>query len=391
MGQMSNPLLPHYDVIIIGAGSVGVPAALNLARNRVKTLVIDQYPSVGQGSNKRAIGGIRATHSDPAKISLSQRSIDIFSTWKDLYGDDIEWVQGGYCFVAYTDKEENSFKNLLVSQHKFGLNINWLDKKELLQVVPDLNPDGLLGGTFSPEDGNASPLLALHAFYQRAVKDGAEFHFQEQVKEIKTAAGKIQGVSTDQGDYSAEVVINAAGGWAEEIDELVGIKLPVRPDSHEAAITEPVQRFLNPMIVDVRPEPGSANYYFYQHTTGQIIFCITPSPSIWGFDTRETSKFLPMVSKRMIEVMPRLKNIRVRRTWRGAYPMTPDGFPIIGWSKSVDGYLLATGMCGQGFMLGPGLGELLERLVCDHLTEKDKEILPYVSPYREFAGQEQLK
>jgi len=391
MGPVNNPHLPHYDVIIIGAGSIGVPAALNLARSKVKTLVIDRFPSVGQGSNKRAIGGIRATHSDPAKISLSKRSIEIFSTWRDTFGDDIEWVQGGYCFVAYTEKEEKSFKSLLISQHQFGLNIDWLDKKNLLQVVPDLNPDGLVGGTFSPEDGNASPLLALHAFYEQALKEGAEFHFNEKIKEINPSAGKIRGVSTDRGKYSADVVINAAGGWAEEIDELVGIRLPVRPDSHEAAITEPVERFLKPMIVDVRPEPGSANYYFYQHMTGQIIFCITPSPSLLGLDTRETSRFLPMVSKRMIEVMPRLKYIRVRRTWRGTYPMTPDGFPIIGWSKAVEGYLLATGMCGQGFMLGPGVGELLERLVRNHLTEKDAEILSYVSPYRDFVGQEQLK
>jgi sarcosine oxidase subunit beta len=248
-----------------------------------------------------------------------------------------------------------------------------------------------LGGTFSPEDGNASPLLSLHAFYNRAITNGAEFHFKEAVKEIIIKSGRIQGVSTDQGEYTADIVINAAGGWAEEIDELVGVKLPVRPDSHEAAITEPVERFLNPMIVDVRPEPGSANYYFYQHTTGQIVFCITPNPNIWGFDTRETSQFLPMVSRRMVDLIPRLKNIRVRRTWRGLYPMTPDGLPIIGLSKSIEGYLLATGMCGQGFMLGPGVGELLERLVTNHLTGKDNEILTYVSPYREFAGQEQLK
>ena len=111
---------------------------------------------------------------------------------------------------------------------------------------------------------------------------------------------------------------------------MAGIDLPVKPDSHEAAITEPVARFLGPMIVDIRPAVGSTNYYFYQHITGQIIFCITPSPNAWGDDINETSSFLPMVSRRMIEIMPRLKNIRVRRTWRGLYPMTPDGFPIIG-------------------------------------------------------------
>jgi len=72
----------------------------------------------------------------------------------------------------------------------------------------------------------------------------------------------------------------------------------------------------------------------------------------------------------MIEIMPRLKNIRVRRTWRGLYPMTPDGFPIIGWSQEVNGFLQAAGMCGQGFMLGPGVAELLARMVTNELTEK---------------------
>lgn len=85
----------NYDVIIIGAGSIGTPAAFYLSRSGFSTLVIDSEPSVGQGSNKRAIGGIRATHSDPAKIALGLRSIDIFSTWKESFGDEIEWVKGG--------------------------------------------------------------------------------------------------------------------------------------------------------------------------------------------------------------------------------------------------------------------------------------------------------
>ncbi len=144
------------------------------------------------------------------------------------------------------------------------------------------------------------------------------------------------------------------------------------------------------MIVDIRPAPGSSNFYFYQHYTGQIVFCITPSPSIWGFDQRETSAFLPMVARRMVEVMPRLKNIRVRRTWRGLYPMTPDGNPIIGWAAP-EGLLLAVGMCGQGFMLGPGVGELLTRMVLKKNTPDDEEILKILSPERRFAGMEMLK
>jgi len=380
-----------YEVIIIGAGSVGTPTALFLAEAGFKVLVIDRNPSSGQGSNKRAIGGLRATHSDPAKIRLSLRSLDIISSWKEKYGDDLEWYKGGYCFVAYREEEEKTLQEVLPLQKSLGLNIDWLEAQELRRLLPDLNPRGLRGGTLSPDDGHASPLLANEAFYRRARAAGAEFKFKENVTNLVIESGKIKGVVTDQDRYGAEVVINAAGAWAAEVARMAGVEIPVTPDSHEAAVTEPVQRFFHPMIVDLRPADGSANYYFYQHATGQVIFCITPSPSLWGFDVRETSQFLPMVSKRMIDLMPRLKNIRVRRTWRGLYPMTPDGFPIVGWTREVEGFLLAAGMCGQGFMLGPGLAELLTRIVAGQPQPADEEILSYLSPYRSFVSEEKLK
>lgn len=388
MGDNKNN---YFDVIIIGSGSIGAPTALFLAQEGIKTLVIDKFPSVGQGSAKRAIGGIRATHSDPAKVRLCLRSIELFSQWQELYGDDIDWYKGGYTFVAYREEEEKTLKALIHKQKSLGLNINWLDKNDFLEVVPDINPQNLLGGTYSPDDGSASPLLATHSFYRQAVSRGAEFHFDEKLCEIITKNGKFKGIVTNKDKYFADVIINAAGPWASEVAAMAGIDIPVKPDSHEAAITESVARFLNPMVVDIRPRPGSSNFYFYQHTTGQIIFCITPKPNIWGFDTEDTSEFLPMVAKRMIEVMPRLQNIRVRRTWRGLYPMTPDGFPIVGWDANISGFLNATGTCGQGFMLGPGLGELLVRFVKGQLTKEDLEILDYIKPDRSYSGQELLE
>ena len=383
--------MTNFDVILIGAGSLGTPAAYYLAKSGLKVLVLESVPSVGQGSNKRAIGGIRATHSDPAKIRLCMRSIEIFSRFKETFGDEIEWDPCGYSFVAYTPREEKILKELLTIQKTYGLVNDWYDHDDLLKIVPDLTREGLIGGTFSPGDGSASPLLSNHAYYTHAREVGAEFRFNEPVTSLTVKNGRIESVETCCGSYSAGVVVNTAGANAAEIGQLAGIEVPVRPDSHEAAITEPVARFLGPMIVDIRPAVGSSNYYFYQHLTGQIIFCITPSPNIWGTDVNETSSFLPMVAKRMIEIMPRLKNIRVRRTWRGLYPMTPDGFPILGWSPQVSNLLLGVGLCGQGFMLGPAMGELVARLVNHDLLPEDAETLRYLSPERKFEGQELLK
>ncbi|MBW1720664.1 MAG: FAD-binding oxidoreductase [Deltaproteobacteria bacterium] len=383
--------MSNWDVIIVGAGSIGVPASMALGEMGVKTLVLDKHPSPGQGENKHAIGGARATHSDPAKILTCLRSLEIFSTWEDRYGDFIEWLQGGYTFPVYRQKEEDLLKGILPIQKQYGLHIDWVGPDRIREIVPGIVTEGLRGGTYSPEDGSVSPLLALNAFYRRALALGVRFVFKEKVREILAEKGKVVGVATEKATYRAPVVLDAAGPYSRDLCRTVGVDMPVVPDSHEGAITEPVEPFFRCMVVDLRPAPGTKNYYFYQNSRGQVIFCITPDPPIVGTDKRETSTFLPQVSARMVKLLPRLKNLRVRRVWRGLYPMSPDGSPLVGWNREVEGLLHATGMCGQGFMLGPGLGEVLARMITGSTNDKDRIILEGFDPYREFKGAEALK
>jgi sarcosine oxidase subunit beta len=381
----------NFDAIIIGAGSVGVPTVFFLAKAGLKVLVLDNKPSLGQASNKAAIGGIRATHSDPSKAWLCQRSLQIFSTWKEEYGDEIEWKKGGYVYAVYRKEDESSLKALLVKQKSWKMNIDWLDATALLDVIPDLNPVDLLGGTFSPDDGHASPLLSLFAFYKHALAHNAKFHFNEAVTGFTKQNGKITGVQTTNGQYSSNIIINAAGAWAGELGKLAGVSIPINPESHEAGITEPIRTFMDPMIVDIRPMGITSNFYFYQHATGQILFCYSPEPPIQGFDTRVTSDFLPTAAQRLLALIPRLQNIRVRRTWRGLYPMTPDGSPFLGSVADTPGMILATGMCGQGFMLGPGVGELLAASIIGSADKAQKEILQNLSLSRSISQIEMLK
>lgn len=379
------------DVIIVGAGSVGTPTAVALGELGIKTRVIDMHPSPGQGENKHAIGGIRATHSAPAKILTCRRSLEIFAGWEKQYGDNIEWLKGGYVFPVYRKSDETLLKNLLPVQHQFGLNIDYLGSEEIQELIPGINPKRLRGGTFSPDDGSISPLLAVNAFYRRAAELGVRFHFKERVRKIRLKQDRVIGVETEQSEYSAATVVDAAGPFSAALSQTAGIDLPVVPDSHEAAVTEPVQPFFKCMVVDIRPGPGSKNFYFYQNLHGQVIFCITPDPPIIGTDKGETSIFLPQVSTRIVHLLPRLQNLRVRRTWRGLYPMTPDGAPLVGWNRRIRGLLHATGMCGQGLMLGPGTGEVLARMIANQSTADDQMILETFSPYRKFKGQEALK
>lgn len=382
------------DILILGAGSVGVPLSYYCAKKGLSVTVLEKNASWGRGQNRAAIGGIRATHSDPAKIAICKESIDIVRKLQEEQGIDVEWKAGGYLFVAYDAEREKAFKDLLVVQHKAGLNIDWISPQRVNELSPGINMEGLRGGTYSPEDGFASPLMTGTAFFKLAKDAGVSFHFSETVTGLTKNGNRITEVITDKDRYSAKLVVNAAGGDATELASLADLEIPVHPDCHEAGVTDPVERFMTPMLVDIRPDDKSGNYYFYQAETGQVVFCITPKPQIWGKDTDNTSGFLPHVLRRMVKLYPRLANLKVRRTWRGLYPMTPDGLPIVGYSHNLENFLLLVGMCGQGFMIGPGLGKIMAEVITDSRKPEQTayaHIFDELSLYRKFEGMEMLK
>lgn len=168
---------------------------------------------------------------------------------------------------------------------------------------------------------------------------------------------------------------------------MLGIPIPVTPDSHEAGITAPVQHFIKPLVVDLRPGPEgrTANFYFGQNHEGQIIFCYTPRELFVGTDRESLSEFLPILAARMISLVPRLRHLLVRRVWRGCYPMTPDGIPIVSNVEGIEGLTLAVGMCGQGFMLGIGVGQEVASLAVDRRYLLPPEASETLCHHRNFG------
>ncbi len=379
-------MVESYDAIVVGSGSVGTPSAFNLAQRGLKVLVIERRHAVGQGDNKAAIGGIRATHSDPAKIVLCSRSLAQMSTWKETYGQDVGWKSGGYVFPVYDEPLEQTLKGLFGIQHKYDLKIDWIDAQAMGEIVPGIEPNGLRGGTYSPNDGQLSPLKVPVAFQRQAEQRGCVFHFGEQVTGYEIKSGRIQGIKTDKNTYATGRVVIASGSDAAEDGRALGVDIPVQPDSHEAGITAPVERFLAPLVVDMRPGPEgkTANFYFGQNDEGQIIFCYTPKELFIGNNRESLSEFLPILAARMISLIPRMRHLLVRRVWRGCYPMTPDGVPIVDNVPELEGLTLAVGMCGQGFMLGPGVGQEVAALVVDGKSSLPEEAHHRIRYGRDF-------
>lgn len=372
------------DVVIIGAGIIGAATGYYLAKRGCKVIVLEKrFPCFG--STGRCIGGIRAQFSHDLTIRIMLKSIAMFQKLDQELRDDIEWYAGGYLFLAFDEQRKKSFLQAIEIQRKYGLNVTFVSPDECCRIVPGLNPEGLIGGAWCPTDGQANPFKVTYGYLNGIKRFGGKLLVNTEAVKINTERDRVVSVVTDNGEkISTPTVLNAAGPWVKEVGALVGVQIPVYPDRHEALVTEAVERCLEPMLVDYRPD----GCYFIQHYgTGHFIGCYTPVPIVPGDRVDASDEFITEMPRRMVRLLPKLGEVKVLRHWAGSYEMSPDGNPICG-KTPVDGFYVAGGMSGHGFMFGPAIGELMAELI---ITGKSSIDISEFSLEREWTKAEAMK
>ncbi|MEO0068563.1 MAG: FAD-binding oxidoreductase [candidate division WOR-3 bacterium] len=372
------------DAIVIGGGIIGAATGYYLAKQGLKVILLERnFPCAG--STGRCIGGIRAQFTHDLTIRVMLKSIKMFMELDSELGEDIEWYAGGYLFLAFDEERKKSFLQAIEIQRRYGLKVDFISPDECARIVPGLNQEGLLGGAWCPTDGQANPFKVTYGYLKGMERLGSKVITNSEVKRINIQGDKVVSVVTQTGDeFYAPVVLNAAGPWAEGVAQLAGVFLPVKPDRHEALVTEAVERCLEPMLVDYR----SDGCYFVQHyKTGHFIGCYTPVPIVPGDRIDASDEFITEMPRRMVRLLPKLASVKVLRQWAGSYEMSPDGNPICGRTP-VQGFYVAAGMSGHGFMFGPALGYLMAELIT---TGKSSIDISEFRLDRSFAKAEAMK
>lgn len=349
-----------YDIIIIGGGIIGSATGYFLSREGLKVLLLERG-FLSSGSTGRCITGIRQQFSTSTTIRTAMESVRLFRSMNEELGLDVEWKNSGYLFLGYSKEMVSQFKKNIQIQKQFGLDVEYVSREECRRIVPLLNIDELIGGAWCPSDGQANPFLVVKGFCQGIVRNGGSILINQEVNHIQVDHEKIKFVKTTDGNtYYSTKILNAAGPWAKEVGKLLHIDLPVKPERHEALITEGVEYMGIPMLVDYRLDGG----YFVQRKNGQFIGCYTPETSVEGRNTDSTFQFMFEMARRMCRLVPALQNISILRQWAGSYSMTTDGNPIIGETE-ISGFYCSVGMCGHGFMLGPAIGKFLAQYITE--------------------------
>jgi sarcosine oxidase subunit beta len=350
-------------VVVIGGGVTGLSTAYHLARAGVRDVLLLEREQLASGSTGRSAGGIRLQFSDAVNITLAKRSVAVFERFSQEFGAECDFRQYGYLLLATTEDEERLFRANVALQRSLDVPVEVLSPEEAGRMVPGLRTDDLRLATFCPKDGYADPYSVAMAFAAAARRLGVRILEGHPVTGIEVRGGRVTGVQVADGQtlraIPADVVVNAAGPWAAQIGQMVGLELPITPYRRQVFVTGPFDALPQrlPMVIDFRP-----HFYFRREGPG-ILFGMTDLSEPPSFNTHVDWAFLEKVVERMLHRIPPLARASVRRGWAGLYDTTPDNNPILGRVPGLEGFVMAAGFSGHGFMLSPAIGECLAELI----------------------------
>src|ERR1700686_3353558 len=355
------------DVVIVGGGIMGCALAYQLAKRNVDVLLLERG-TLGSQSTGKCAGGVRQQFSMEANVRLQRLSVRMFEDFERETGHPADFRQIGYLFLLTLPQQVEDFRSNMEMWHRAGLTeARWVDPSEAARMVPVLNVEDVLGCTFCPTDGIASPADVTSGYAAAARRLGARLKEGVEVRGVDVAGGRVQGVTTSAGDVATRLLFNYAGAWSASIGRMAGLEIPVLPYRRQVAVTGPFPAVprTNPMTVDFQ-----TSLYFHPEGDG-VLIGMSDREEPPGFSTAVNWAFLEKMFEQAGGRAPALAGAGVKTAWSGLYETTPDHQAILGPVPELDGFWCGCGFSGHGFMQAPAAALLLAQLLLDRRSDID--------------------
>ncbi|MEY1589378.1 NAD(P)/FAD-dependent oxidoreductase [Burkholderia sp. Bmkn7] len=344
----------HYDVAIVGGGLVGASAALALTRRGLRTGLFERRDCGAQASGVN-YGGVRCQGRPAEQLPLALRARRIWDRLPELIGIDGEFVVSGHLRLARSDADLDALDAYATLAREHGLPLQVMRGDAFRRRYPWLGR-AALGGSLCETDGHANPRLVSPAFARAARAAGADVFEHTPVDDVHHDGTRFHFRAGGRA-CTATWLINSAGAWANTIAERFGEAVPMEPIYPNMWVTEP----LPPFIAHNLGVYGGG-VYARQVARGNCVIGggRGRGDGEFGQPSVDTTR---AVMRDACALLPALRDALLIRTWSGVEGCTPDHNPIIGASRTTPRLLHAFGFSGGGFLLAPGVGDVLADLV----------------------------
>jgi sarcosine oxidase subunit beta len=373
------------EIVIIGGGIVGASIAWHLTEAGCRdVLIVERESHQGKGSTGKSMGGVRAQFATKPNIQMSLYSIPFYAGFEERLGQPADYRPQGYMFVATKPSHLEYLKTNQALQKELGLkNVGMVTHDEIVERVPQLRSDDILGGSFCATDGFVDPNSVMVGFTTVAHERGANVWRSTEVTAIRRSEAGLE-VETSRGPVSTRTVVNAAGAWARDVAAMAGVDLPVEPLRRMLVPTEPFDGVSHaiPMVIDM-----TNGFHFRPESLGFLLAWNDPEETP-GFKANFEPSFIEKILERAADRVPCFENLAInpKRAWAGLYEMTPDHHCILGPVPGLDGFFCANGFSGHGVMHAPATGKILADLITTGKTSVVSEV-DVLSPARFAKGE----
>lgn len=363
-----------YDAIVIGAGVMGASIAFHLAERGVKTAVLERK-TTASGATGHSSGLVRMHYDLAVESELTYVSYkNYFSDWKNRVGGECGFIKTGFMQIAKPEHEAQLRGNV-ANQQRIGINTSIITAEDVKKLAPDFVTDHFQFAAYEPDSGYADATLTANSFFEAAKRNGAVLIQNCEVIAIHSSGGRITGVETAKGAFSAPVVVDAAGPWAGHVAALAGIHVPIQTWTHDVAfLHRPPALGKIPAVIDdiincyFRPE-GSALIL----AAGEDESMRNEPPD--AEDQNPTPTFLDKLIDNLIKRIPKIEESGLHSVHVGRDGLTPDQRAIYS-AAGPDGFYLACGLSGTGFKTSPAAGASMAELIVDG-KPKTVDITPF--------------
>jgi len=362
-----NGLRPSYDVVIIGGGVHGLATAYYLGQRGVTNVAVLDKSYIGAGASGRNTAIIRSNYRTPEGVAFYDESVKLYEGLSAELGYNVLFSQQGHLTLAHTDSAVNGLRVRAEVNQLCGVPSRLIWREEIQRLVPALDCSArprypILAALFHPPGGIVRHDAVVWGYARGASRAGVDIHPFTEVTGIETAGGAVTGVHTTRGDIRTGIVLNATAGFCSTVAKMVGLTLPITTHPLQAFVTEPLEAFLDKVIV-------SANLHVYVSQTdrGECVIGSEIDPYT-SYSHRSTLPFLESTAHHTLELFPCLKHVRVLRQWAGICDMTPDYSPIMGEVPQIRGFFLDVGWGTYGFKAGPVSGRRMAELIATGRT-----------------------
>lgn len=353
-GGKSVNTMHSTEVVVVGAGAVGCSIAYWLAKRGKDVTLLDKG-GPGTGSSVANFGLVWSSAKEPhTYMELNLRSSQLWPQMLDELGEDVEYRLGGLKIVL-TQKNYEAQEALVERQRRSSLfRGRMISAAEARDMQPGLSP-GIAGALFSPDDGDSNPIKWTYALLRGCRRQGVKVMRDTKVLGFDLGdENQVVAVLTDQGRIHASSAVNAAGVWAAQVAQMVGVTIGLYPQRGQLLITEAVPTILPMAQSTVR-----------QSLDGNIYMGVTMEDV--GLDWGTSPEGATKIAKNAARMVPLVQDLSIIRQFSGLRPMPRDGLPFIGAFPHVPGYYIAVGHSGN--TLSPIHGKIISDLIVEGETD----------------------